>query len=68
MKLIPEWKKAWRYMSMHVASVAIVFGLLPQDTQASMLEVVGVPANRITAVLGLIFMFARIVQVKQPKA
>lgn len=67
MKPIPEWRKAWRYASMHIATLAIVFGTLPADAQAAMLDAVGVPAGRIPAVLGALFMLARIVQFKAPK-
>lgn len=33
MKLIPEWRQAWRMLSVQVASLAIVWGALPVDQQ-----------------------------------
>ena len=47
--------------SARVAFAAIGFGLLPPDTQAAMLDAVGVPASRITAVLGFLMLLGRLV-------
>jgi hypothetical protein len=67
MKLIPEARNAWRFLSMQVATVAIVFGTLPADTQAAMLDAIGVPANRVPVVLGALFMLARLVSFRPPQ-
>lgn len=61
MKLIPNWRQAWRMASARVAVAAIAFGLLPAETQAAILEAVGVPASRITAVAGILVILGRIV-------
>lgn len=61
MKLIPEARRAWRLASMRVAAVAVIFGAMPQDMQAAVLQAVGVPSERLPAVFGLLFIVARIV-------
>lgn len=63
--LIPEWRTAWRMFSVQLAGVAVLFGALPEETQAAVLGLVGVPQSRISAVLGLLIIVARVVQ--QPK-
>ena len=35
MKLIPNWRRAWRMMSVQVAGLAVAWGLLPPDQQAT---------------------------------
>ena len=35
MKLIPNWKRAHRMLSVQVASIAVLFGSLPADQQAA---------------------------------
>lgn len=64
-RLIPNWRKAWRMASVQVATLALGWGLLPPDTQAAMLAAVGVPAERIPAVLGALFLALRLID--QPK-
>ena len=50
--LVPNWRRAWRMLSVQLAALAVVFGSLPADAQASVLDLVGVPAARVPAVLG----------------
>ena len=52
-------------LTVQLATAAIGFGLLPPETQAAMLDAVGVPANRISAVLGVLVLLARVLA--QPK-
>lgn len=65
MKLIPNWRKAWRMASVQIAVLAVAWGSLPPDSQAAMLQAVGVPAERIPAVLGALFLVLRLID--QPK-
>jgi hypothetical protein len=65
MKLIPNWRRAWRMASVQIATLAVGWGLLPPDAQAAMLAAIGVPAERVPAVLGAIFLLLRLVD--QPK-
>lgn len=65
MQLIPEWRRAWRMASVQVAALAVVWGTLPEDVQAALLAVVGVPAERVPAVLGLLLLLGRLID--QPK-
>ena len=64
--LVPNWRRAWRMLSVQLAALAVVFGSLPADAQASVLDLVGVPASRVPAVLGLLFMVGRLIS--QPAA
>jgi hypothetical protein len=62
LKLIPNWRRAWRMATMHVAGLAVIWGVMPEDLQAAMLEAVGLPASRVPAILGVLFMATRLVQ------
>jgi hypothetical protein len=64
-ELIPEWRNAWRMLSVQIAALAVVWGSVPADVQALLLEAVGVPVERVPAVLGLVLIVARLVS--QPK-
>lgn len=60
MKLIDDWRDAWRLLSIRIAGVAVVFGALPSDQQQSILELLHVPLERVPAVLGLVFIAGRL--------
>lgn len=60
-RLIPQWRRAWRWLSMHVATVAIGWGVLPPDWQVVVLSVAHVPEGRMPLVLGLLMVAARLV-------
>lgn len=66
-RLVDEWRSAWRWASMQIATLAVVFGALPTDAQSAVLDVVGVPAGRVPAVLGLAFIVGRMLQRKAPE-
>lgn len=61
MKLIENWRSAWRMLSVQVATLAIVWGALPVDQQAAILALFGVGPERVPLVLGLAVILARVV-------
>jgi hypothetical protein len=65
MSIIENWRSAWRMFSMQVAGAAVIFGALPAETQAAVLNVVGIPSSRMPAVIGLLMIVGRLVA--QPK-
>lgn len=65
MHLIPEWRRAPRMLSVQMAALAVAWGVLPVDTQSAILALVGVPEQRVPAVLGLLMLVGRLID--QPK-
>ena len=63
--LIPNWRRAWRMASVQFTTLALGWGFLPPDLQTATLAAIGVPAERIPAVLGAMFLVLRLVD--QPK-
>lgn len=63
--LIPDWRRAWRMLSVQVAAAAVVWGSLPPEQQAAILSLLGIGPERIPALLGVLFIVARLV--KQPE-
>ena len=66
MTLIPNWRRAWRMASVQIAGASVLFGSLPEAAQSQVLDLVGVPASRVPAVLGLLMIAGRVIS--QPKA
>lgn len=65
MKLIPEWRRAWRMLTVQIGAVAVVWVALPAETQASVLRVLGLSEDQLPAVLGVLVIVARLIA--QPK-
>jgi hypothetical protein len=59
-RLVDNWRSAASMWSVRIAGLATIFGLLPPDQQAAILEYLHVPANRVPAVMGLVFIVARL--------
>ena len=66
-KVVSEWRRSWRWMSMQIGAVAALFGLLPIDQQSALLALVGMRQDQLPLVLGVAFMAGRLVQQEQRK-
>ena len=62
MKLIDNIRQAPRLWSVQLASLLVAWGALPLDMQTSIVALVGVPPERVPAVLGLLVIVGRLVQ------
>ena len=60
-ELIPDWRRAWRYLSVQIAAAGVIFGSLPADTQAAMLDAVGIAPSRLPSILGLLVLVGRLI-------
>jgi len=65
MRLIPNWRKAGRMLSVQIAAAAVLFGALPVEQQAAILALLGVGPERIPALMGLAVILARVID--QPR-
>lgn len=62
MKLIDNIRQAPRMWSVQLASLLIAWGALPVDMQAALVQLVGIPPERVPAILGLLVILGRLVQ------
>lgn len=62
MKLIENWRRAWRMWSVQAAAVLVAWGALPLEYQSAIVSAVGIPSERVPAVLGLLVILGRLVQ------
>ena len=62
MKLIDNLRPAPRLWSVQLGALLVAWGSLPVDLQAAIVGLVGVPPERVPAVLGLLVIVARLVQ------
>lgn len=62
MRLIDNAKQAWKLFSVQVAGVAVAWAMLPSEQQEAILSIVGISQERVTAVIGVLFILARIIK------
>jgi hypothetical protein len=65
MNIIPNWRRAWRMFSVQLASILVVWAATPAETQAAVMQVVGIRPDQMTGILGLLIIIGRLVE--QPK-
>jgi hypothetical protein len=64
-KLIPNARAAWRMLSVRVAAAAVAFGALDPVSQAGILAMLHIPAERLPALVGFAIIVVRLID--QPK-
>ena len=62
MKLIDNWRAAWRMFTMQIAALALTFGLMSADLQSAVLDAIGVPPSRVPAIIGGLFIVGRLIR------
>lgn len=65
-RVVSDWKKSWRWLSMQIATGAVLFGTLPADQQLAILAAVGLRPDQLPLVIGAAFMVGRLLQ-QEPK-
>jgi hypothetical protein len=66
MKLIPNWRKAWRMLTVQIGALAMLWVALPAATQAAVLEALHIDRQHLPGIVGLAVIIGRLIA--QPKA
>jgi hypothetical protein len=61
MKLIPEWRRAWRMLSVQVGALAVLWVALPAETQAAVLRLLGIDAQHLPGLVGVAVILGRLI-------
>jgi hypothetical protein len=59
--LIPNWRRAWRMFSVQLAAALVVWAATPAETQAAVLQVVGIGPDQLAGVLGILIILGRLI-------
>lgn len=62
--IIENWQSSFKLFSVQLAALAVGFGSLSAEMQGAILGLVGVPQERVPAVLGALFIVLRMVKQK----
>jgi len=66
MRLIPNYRRAWRMASVQIAAVIAAWAVLPPEAQAAAVGLIGVPPDKVPAILAVLLIVARLID--QPRA
>lgn len=61
MKLIDDWRSAWRFASVHAAALVVAWGIVPAAQQAAIMGLIGLSPSHVSAILGLLVIAGRLV-------
>ena len=59
--LIPEWKRAWRMLSVQIGALAVLWVALPATTQAAVLDLLGIDAKSLPGIVGVAVILGRLI-------
>jgi len=60
--LIPDWRDAWKWLSMWGAAILVAWSTLPAEQQNAILQLFGINASTLTALMGLAIMVGRVIK------
>ena len=67
MRLVENWRRAPRMLSVQMGLLVTVWGMTSADTQTVLMAFVGVPADKVPALLGLFVIIGRMIDQKSTK-
>jgi len=65
MRIIHEWRRAWRMLTVQIGASAIAWVALPAEAQTTLLRLAGLSEDQLPGVLGALVILARMIA--QPK-
>lgn len=69
MHLIPNWRRAWRYFTVQIGLLAIIWVNLPESTQVAVLRVLHLDREVLPGIMGVAVIVARVIaqsKVREP--
>lgn len=64
-RVVDDWKKSWRWLSMQIGAACVLYGTLPEAQQVAILAAVGLRPDQLPLVIGAAFMLGRLLQQEQ---
>ena len=61
MKLVREWRRAWRMFSVQVSAVIVAWVALPEAQQAALAGLVGIEPDAVPGVLAALAILGRVI-------
>lgn len=65
--LIADWRESWKWLSVQISTLLIIWASLPEAQQSAILGLVGLDQNKLVGLMGVAIIIGRLVaQNRQP--
>ena len=65
--LIADWRESWKWLSVQISTLLIIWASLPEAQQSAILSLVGLDQNKLVGLMGVAIIIGRLVaQNRQP--
>lgn len=61
MKLVPQWRRAWRMFSVQLSAVIVAWVALPEAQQMALAGLVGIQADTVPGLLAALAILGRVI-------
>lgn len=59
--LVPDWKDAWKWLSVQFSTLMIIWANLPAETQAGILSLFGLNQSKLIGLMGVAIIIGRMI-------
>lgn len=65
--LVEDWKDAWKWLSVQISSLLIVWASIPIEQQNAVLNLLGLDQNKLMGIVGVAIILGRLIQQQQAR-
>jgi hypothetical protein len=66
--LVSDWRQAWKWLSVQISALLVVWASIPADQQAAILALVGLDQSKLVGLMGVAIIIGRLVAQQQKQA
>jgi hypothetical protein len=66
--LIADWRESWKWLSVQISTLLIIWASLPEAQQSAILSLVGLDQNKLVGLMGVAIIIGRLVAQQQKQA
>ena len=66
--LVEDWRDAWKWLSVQISSLLIVWASIPIEQQNAVLNLLGLDQSTLMGIVGVAIILGRLIQQQQKQA
>ena len=66
--LVEDWRDAWKWLSVQISSLLIVWASIPIEQQNAVLNLLGLDQSKLMGIVGVAIILGRLIQQQQKQA
>jgi hypothetical protein len=65
--LVEDWRDAWKWLSVQISSLLIVWASIPEKQQDAVLGLLGLDQSKLMGIVGVAIILGRLIQQQQAR-